>query len=515
MKKLLLLVVVIGLFTACNELSIEEPASVDLKSGKALGQQSVTFSFLQSVDIGETGAAEISAYDPLTKNLFVVNNTIDDDDNVIFNRIDVVNLSDPSIPEILTPMFIAGGKFNSVDVMDGMLAIAVENDIKTMNGQVVVFNTYDLNNPITEIEVGALPDMVTFTPDGKYILTANEGEPNSEYTEDPIGTVSIISVGDWTETRLDFASFESQKEDLMLQGFRIFGKDASFAQDIEPEYIAVAENSKKAWVSLQENNAIAEIDLLSKRIVKIMPLGFKDYSLEENAIDPSNEDGGVYFNTWPVFGMYQPDGIAVLAQGNTPFIFSANEGDSRDYDGFSEEKRIKKIDLDPTAFPDAAFLKEDENLGRLNITTTLGDTDNDGDYDELYSYGARSFSIWNGNTGKQIYDSKNFLDMTAYDEGCYDDGRSDDKGSEPESVLTARIGNKDILFVGMERVDAVAVYDVTNPVKPEYLQWLNVGDAPEGLEFVPAEESPNGQTLLIVSSEGDGVVTIFSIAEDI
>jgi hypothetical protein len=301
--------------------------------------------------------------------------------------------------------------------------------------------------------------------------------------------------------------------ELKSKGFRIFGKDASFTQDIEPEYITISENSKKAWVSLQENNAIAEIDIDSKAIVKILPLGFKDYSLAKNSIDPSNVDGGVNFSTWPVYGMYLPDGIAVMSNNNVPFVFTANEGDSRDYGGFSEEVRIgnNAVVLDAEIFPNANYLKENVNLGRLNITNTLGDIDGDGDFDRLYSYGARSFSIWNGHTGKQIFDSGDFLDKTAVLEGSYDDARSDDKGVEPEAVVLGRIGNKNLLFVGMERADAVAVYDATNPVKPKYLQWLKCGDAPEGILFIPAEQSPSGKSLLVVCSENDGQVTIFNI----
>jgi hypothetical protein len=241
-----------------------------------------------------------------------------------------------------------------------------------------------------------------------------------------------------------------------------------------------------------------------------MPLGFKDYNDPKNMIDPSNEDGGVIFGNWPVYGMYQPDGIAVLSHNNVPFIYSANEGDSRDYGGFSEEERIKDINLDPVAFPNADFLQKKTNLGRLNTTTTLGDDNNDGYYNKLYSYGARSFSIWNGNTGKQIYDSGDFLDKTAFSEGSYDDSRSDDKGTEPEGIVIGRVANKNLLFVGMERVDAVAVYDITNPVKPKYLQWLDVGDAPEGILFISAEDSPTGNSLLVVSSEGDGFISVFS-----
>lgn len=515
MKRIVLPLLALGFLAACNQEKFEPS---ETQSAYEKGAKFISFSKISNLNIGGTGAAEISAFDPLTNRLFVVNNTVDDDDNVLLNQVDVVDFSNPAAPQKQTEINIGiyGGKVNSVAVKDGKLAAAIESDVKTDNGKIVVFDTETLNE-IAVIEAGALPDMVTFTPNGQFILSANEGEPNGENTIDPLGTVSIIDVfNNFSVVTLDFSGFATQEEELKAKGFRIFGEYAdgskvSFERDIEPEYIAVAANSKKAWVSLQENNAIAVIDLDAKSISEIFPLGFKDYRLTENAIDPSNEDDKVEFGNWPVYGMYQPDAIAVLPNNNVPFVFTANEGDSRDYNGFSEEERIKDIELDPTVFPDFETLQKKKNLGRLNITTTLGDVDGDGDYDELYSYGGRSFSIWNGNTGKQVYDSGDFLDKTAYANGDYDDNRSDDKGSEPEGVVMGRIKNRTVLFVGLERVDAVALYDVTNPVKPQFLQWFQTGDAPEGLLFIGADESPNGQDLLVVSSEGDGYLTIYGL----
>ncbi len=512
MKKNQLVAIGLVLLLACNEKGpiLSDGENAELKSAKINpnSQESSTFTLSGSIDIGDIGAAEISAFDPATKKLFVVNNSSGN------NRIEIVDLIDPSSPVVIGNINTAiyGGLVNSVSVNNGKLAAAVEALTKTDNGKVLVFNTSDYA-VIASVEVGALPDMVTFSPDGRYILSANEGEPSADYLTDPNGTVSIISIEEgYVANTLDFSGFASQEGQLKSQGLRIFGPGATFANNIEPEYIAVSENSKTAWVTLQENNAIAEIDINSKQIVKILPLGFKNYNNSENSIDLSDKPSNtVNFGTWPVYGMYQPDGIAVLSNNNVPFVFTANEGDAREYSGFSEIKRINNaaVVLDPAAFPNAATLKLEANLGRLNITTTLGDKDGDGDFDELYSFGARSFSIWNGLTGKQIFDSGNELDQTAVNEENYDDGRSDDKGTEPEGVVIGRVGNKNLLFVGMERADGVAVYDVTNPVKPKYLQWLDCGDAPEGLQFIQAEESPIGKSLLIISSENDGVVTIF------
>jgi hypothetical protein len=187
-----------------------------------------------------------------------------------------------------------------------------------------------------------------------------------------------------------------------------------------------------------------------------------------------------------------------------------NEGDVREWDAYKENVRIKDLQLDPTAFPNAAALKAEAALGRLTVTKTLGDLNGDGLYESLYSFGARSFSVWNGSTGALLFDSKNELDIKAKENGIYDDGRSDDKSVEPEGIALGTVGGKTIVFVGLERVDAVALYDATNPTAPVFLKLLKCGDAPEGVLFVDAKNSPNKKSLLIVSSEDDGVVKIYA-----
>jgi hypothetical protein len=206
--------------------------------------------------------------------------------------------------------------------------------------------------------------------------------------------------------------------------------------------------------------------------------------------------------------MYMPDAIAFTRYEGTPYLFTANEGDSREYTGFTEMKRVGAVVLDPVAFSDAT-LKTDAKLGRLNVTTTLGDKDGDGDFDELYSLGARSFSVWNANTGTQVWDSKTELDIKARDLGLYDDTRSDDKSVEPEAIALGTVGNKKIAVVGMERADAFAIYDVTNPTQPKFIKMYKTGDAPEGILFIPASKSPIGQSLIVVSSENDGLVKVY------
>jgi hypothetical protein len=465
-----------------------------------------TFKEIGSIGIGGVGAAEISAYDPLTQRLFVVNNSVT-------SKIDVIDIKNPAVPVLISSISLAAyaGAVNSLDVSNGKLAAAIEALNKQDNGKVVVFNTENYSE-VKVITVGALPDMITYSDDGNYILTANEGEPSSDYTNDPAGTVSIIEVNNnYAATTIDFGAFVSQEATLKAAGLRVFGIGNNFVKDMEPEYITISGDSKTAWVTLQENNAIAKINIVSKTVTNIFPLGFKNYNTDENAIDVSDLDGAVgTFAKWPVKGVYMPDAISLLEHNGIPYLFTANEGDAREYAALAEAKRVKSLSLDLTAFPNAATLKLDAQMGRLNVTNTMGDIDSDGDFDVLYSFGTRSFSIWNGNTGAQVFDSKNELDKKALTLAVYDDTRSDDKSVEPEGIYIGKVGNKTVAFVGMERVDAVAMYDITNPLAPVFLQMVKCGDAPEGILFIPAKDSPTKKSLLIVSSENDGFVKIFT-----
>jgi hypothetical protein len=472
------------------------------------------FSQLSTIDLGDEGAAEIAAYDRRQHKLFVVNNSVSP-------KVDVVDLSDPANPQLLTSLDMSsyGGSVNSVAVSHGKLAVAVEAVVKQNNGTVVVLDTnnYQL---ITSLTVGALPDMVTFTKNGKQILVANEGEPNDAYTVDPEGTINIIehTGTGWSNTSLNFNAFNGQAAALIAQGLRVYGPGANLSQDLEPEYIAVSNNNQHAWVTLQENNAMAKIDLINKTIESILPFGYKDHSLSGNELDASNKDGVINIQNWPILGTYQPDAIAFFSHKGQPYLLTANEGDSRDYGGYSEETRVGDLILDPTVFPDAANLQLDENLGRLKTTTAQGDTDNDGDHDVIYSYGARSFSIWSGGTANLVYDSgsdianqtKTVPALFNNDEGEFDD-RSDDKGAEPEGVVVGKMRGKNYAFIGLERTGGVLVYDITKINTPKFIQWVNsTADMnPEGLLFVRKAHSPNHKNLLIVANEVTGTVTIY------
>jgi hypothetical protein len=483
------------------------------------------------------GAAEIVVHDPRTQRLFAVNASA--------ASVDVLDINDPSNPQLIGTIDATelGAGANSVAVHEGIVAVAIEAEDKQAPGVVAFYDAVGLNL-ISRVPVGALPDMVTFTPNGRYLLVANEGEPNDDYTIDPEGSVSIIDlkhgVAHAKVRTADFSRFNKRADKLNARGIRIFGPSASVAQDLEPEYITVSEDSRRAWVSLQEANALALVNIPRAKVVKLLSLGTKDHSKRANALDVSNRDGMINITNWPIKGMYQPDAISSYKFRGRTFIVTANEGDSRDYDGFSEEGRAEDLDLDPKVFPDAATLQKNENLGRLKITTINGDTDGDGDYDEIYSYGARSFSIRNAQ-GKLIYDSADdFERITAElipdyfnsnnDNNDTFDNRSDDKGPEPEGITVGKIEDRTFAFIGLERVGGIMVYDITHPRKVEFIQYINnrdftvpvemedgstnplAGDmGPEGITFIAEDDSPTNAPLLVVGNEVSGTTTIYSV----
>ena len=289
---------------------------------------------------------------------------------------------------------------------------------------------------------------------------------------------------------------------------------------------------------------------------KVFALGFKDHSRAVNRLDASDDDGEIRMRRWPVLGMYQPDAIAQFRSGGVSYLITVNEGDARDYDGFAEEERVADLTLDPTAFPNAAALQRDTNLGRLTVTTALGDSDDDGDFDQLYVPGGRSFSIWNARTGALVFDSGAQIEALLanllpgefnanHEENDSFDNRSDNKGPEPEGVTLGQVNGTLYAFVGLERIGGIVVVDLTDPTSPEIVDYLNnrqfrdgagnpiptcaqfdppdsediedcvlpnsaAGDlGPEGLKFVPANRAPGGNPLLIVGNEVSGTTTVY------
>ncbi len=511
---------------------------------------SLTLEKIGGFDGGALGAAEITAYDAPSKRLFVVNGAN--------GTVDVLDLSTPSTPRRVGSINVAalGAGVNGVAVRDGLVALAIEASPKTNPGVVGLYSATTLQL-LQSVPVGALPDMVTFTPDGRSVLVANEGEPNSygrPDSVDPEGSVSVITLNRGgsaaaptvaaTVATADFRSFNGQEAALRAQGVRIFGPGASAAQDFEPEYITVAADGRTAYVTLQENNAIAVVDIASARITAVRPLGVKDHNLPGFGLDASDEDGGTNTNSGtplikigpqPVKGLYLPDAIASYSVGGTTYLVTANEGDARaDWPGFNEETRVRahcSNGLDPAVFgTNAANLLFDSNLGRLRITSAPNGGSSGknaaGQCNELFSFGARSFSIWTTDATR-VYDSGDEFEQrtrslpnvnfNASHDNNELDGRSASKGPEPEGVVLGRFGSKTYAFIGLERVSGVMVYDITRPTAPSFVSYLNTrngvtGDrGAEGLELIPAAQSPNGKPLLIVGNEVSGTTAVLQI----
>ena len=529
----------------------------------------LTVTMLARYESGQYGvsAAEILDYHPPSNSIFVVNAESGQVDildasiigsaqaakdpltlNNLTKRATLNLASDLQLPRL--------GSVNSVAIFDNLLAVAIERGDGKGNpvqGRGFI-GFYTLDNAgkatyLQAVEVGYLPDNVVFTHDGNQVVVANEGEPNDAYTVDPEGYVSIININnnvpEQQATNINFNDFniQSARHHELPKGVKINGPKSTVSQDFEPEYIAISHDSSQAFVSLQENNAIAVINLKLQRVERIIDLGSKDYGLAKNAFDASDKDGKVNIQTYPgVYGLYQPDTIASYSIDGADFIVTANEGDARDYAGFSEETRAGKLTLDKN-HPQFDAIQDKTQLGRLKVTTSIGDTDNDGDIDKIYSYGSRSFSIWDAQ-GKQVFDSGNdFERITAdrlginfnnHNSKNKGDNRSDDKGPEPEALALGGIDGRQYAFIGLERTSGFMIYDITEPQHAYFVDYIVnrdfaptfevedgvvtkgdpsvVGDlGPEGMKFIAADKSPNGKPLLLVANEVSGTTVAYQL----
>ncbi len=514
------------------------PMSVEASDSKSVTLKQIGRYSAGASTIPDEPRAEIAAFDPASKRLFSI--------NLNLRQLDVLDLSGPDSPVLVQTVPLAG-KSNSVAVHRGIVAVALEGAQKTDSGSVKFFNVS--GTFLNQLTVGALPDMLVFSPNGKWLLVANEGEPNS-YNQadsvDPDGSVSVIDMrGDVTAlTQLDVrtATFSSSIPQENSSSIRIFGPNAPISKDLEPEYITVSHDSKTAWVTLQENNAIAMLDIPSATFTKISGLGFKDHLLTGNKLDASDRDtpgssnvGIINIRNWPVFGMYQPDSIASYRVKGKTYLVMANEGDAREYTGFAEEARVGALTLDTATFAAQGFpdvttgadgLRNNDNLGRLTVTNTLGNTDGDAEFEKLYVFGARSFSIRKAD-GELVSDSgddleqrtKELVPTTFNSNGTVDtfDTRSDNKGPEPEGLAIGKVSGQTYAFIGLERTGGIMVYDISKPEAPQFVTYANTTPtdlSPEGLIFIKRKDSPNGKPLLVVSHEVSNTVTIFEIEKD-
>jgi len=412
---------------------------------------------------------------------------------------------------------------NSVSVFNSLIAVAITRT--TLNGETRVLDRgvvalFDMSGQLLNtIEVGYGPDMVTFSPDGSRIFVANEGEPSADGNSNP-GSVSVIDLNQGvmlaTHHEINFTAFDGQEEALRAQGVRIF-PNQSASEDFEPEYIAFSPDGKTAYVTLQEANTVATIDITTLTVSALLPMGTVDHSSLGNGIDASDKDNAINIANWPVQGLRMPDSIASYAVDGKTYFVVANEGDDR-----GENVRVKDITLDPDVFPDATTLQESTNLGRLNVSSIDGDTDGDGDYDVLYSYGGRSFSIFDAE-GRLIFDSGDDFEQIIASlrpdffnvDGNEPDGRSDNKGPEPEALAIGQLGDQTYAFIGLERDSGIMVYDITDPATSTFVSYIdstaNGDQAPEVIKFIDGSNSLSGKPQLAIAYEGSGTTTLIDI----
>ena len=519
----------------------------------------------------DKSAAEIPTYCQKTKQVFVV--------NAESGRVDVLGLGDDGSLTKVGSINAAGdlgnglSAVNSVSVYGGTLAVAVEADVITENGRVAFYDTESLQLK-GSVEAGALPDMVTFTPDGQWVLVANEGEPNEEYTIDPEGTVTVIDVRNGfnqpntrTVTFRDWNSdgkHAKQIPELKKRGLRIFGQvsqsgdlkqktPATFAQDAEPEWIAVDHESHFAYVCLQEVNAVAEIDIAKATVSRILPLGYKNFGESGNGIDASDKDDRIDIRSRAgLSGILQPDTIRIYQQNGKRLLVTANEGDSRvrptsdDAVSGVEEGAVFEDEAGLEEWPTAGTQFEtqtaDTELGRLKLVRDLVDDhlDEKGRPTRLFAFGSRSFSILDLTTGNIVFDSgDDFEQITAErypeyfnvsNDSLKKEKRSRSKGPEPEGLVLGTVDQKTYAFIGLERIGGIMVYDITQPESSKHVGYFNnrrfdvpatldngtanpeAGDSGiEGLIFVPAKKSPTSTNLIVVGNETSGTTTVWEV----
>jgi hypothetical protein len=546
-------------------------------------------------------AAEIVQFHKKSNSAFAINSASNQLEVISLTNLSTTEVGNPIADESLSsnaftfPLSVAVknstgdekkmllGAVNSIAIKGDLLAIAIEGEVKQAHGAILFYSLNEIGEGtfIKAVEAGALPDMVTFTPDGKKVLVANEGEPNADYSNDPEGSISVISVVDLMPTDVamtinlgsdivfsdDTLSPEDYDTDakrlaiLSEAGVKFAGPIGNtVAKDLEPEYIATSSNSEVAYVSLQENNAIGIINLKDLTI-EVKSLGYKDWGKYQ--LDFTNKDEVPEFKSIQgLYGMYQPDTLASYTWNGSTFIVSANEGDARDYDGYSEEVRVKDI-IDPDELNQTLSTELQSQydqsggknyLGRLKVTTALGDKDQDGEFEKLFSYGARSFSIWDKNVNL-VFDSGDDFgkissailgnDFNAAHTKNKGDNRSDDKGGEPEAIDVGEIEGRTYAFISQERAGDLFVYDITNPFNTAFVTHYNnrdftvdyemdddladpcdsnegmdctqvnmAGDlGPESIKFIAATDSPTNNPLLIIGNEVSGTVTVYQVTE--
>lgn len=353
------------------------------------------------------------------------------------------------------------------------------------------------------------------------------GNDNENAGNVNVPTVTVIDLTNQNVSHLDFTVFDSEaKRAELVQNGVILKKGTAPSVDLEPEYIAA--NDKTAYVTLQEANAIAIVDLQTLSIENICSAGYEDY--EKYPIDIDKKDAAYRPVSYPSLrGIRMPDGISLFESNGKTYIVTANEGDSREWNEYLNEAECNfgKGQTSPSGKITA------ENSGLTGKVVFFDQNDYEGlnsEYD--YLFGGRSFTVYcvDGSGMKEVYTSGNELEAktAAYfpqyfncsNDSAEIDDRSGKKGVEAESVTIGTVGEKTYAFIGLERIGGVMAYDITNPDKILFANYINSRDfskdiagdvSPEGLCMISASESADGNAYLLASCEVSGTVAAYKL----
>ena len=546
---------------------------------------------LQSVNPG--GAEKVDWYAP-TKTAFVITGEYTDDKG---GQVVAVDYSKGFDQGVAIDEYYFEGDVSDVRVSSkGLIAASVfDRDTREGTVQFLDFSKEGSFESLGSVKVGFQPDQLAFTKNGKKLVTADEGEPlmfygSDESAQNPKGSISIIDVAnDPSKSKVNTLYFTKSNKYYEDNGVRLYGPEKGgnnkFAEfDIEPEYVGITGNNK-ALVALQENNALAEVNLKKGKITGVFGLGYKDWS--GIPIDTTDKDDG--YNPTVKEGLTSarmPDGIDTFKTkfgGKKQILFiSPNEGDGRvrpdevnfeaPADGVyswgpnSTGAEIESF-TDPLTLSDEIYIYDQAGVGSSGdfeaeeedeffITQKYGvgaddefwsdevrskDLEDFGDvskYDSqiigegrlktladqndlvtgnLVGFGGRGFSIHNSK-GDVIYDSGNLTEEIAAELGYYPDGRSDDKGTEPETVEYFSFGKKKdkrhYIAVALERCFNNGDDDELGTIVPIFevvdLDAANNDDRVKHVATLQSPESLSPEGLLFVhdtNSSGHMFVT--------
>jgi hypothetical protein len=495
-----------------------------------------------------TSAGEIVAFDKNTNKLFVSSSGTS-----VF-QVNMFDFSNPSSPSGIGAIDFST-TFGLASDMSSLSSVAINSSKgfgvaslipkanTTAYGKVGFFNLSS-GTSLGTIDVGYHPDSVSFSPDGSKLIVVNEGEFNASSATNAPGSISVIDVSSINSGNLanlvsltpvtrDFSS-GNLASGVSLSGIRnsnvaAVGTSGTFISSvpdftqaanqnynaIEPEYASVI--GDKVYVSLQDNNAIGEYDLTQNQWTKVTNLGTITQTID------ATDTGSTISITQTVKGLPMPDTVATYSKNGKTYVVTANEGDARVDDrdvsrfGTTSGNSTMNPILDSNYPTSNTGVRANAQLGRLNVSLIDGDTDGNGKIDEIRMLGTRSFTIWEVTDSglQQVYDSGSYFETYIRDNDPtgWVDSRSDDKGPEPEGLTLGEIDGKTFAFIGMERNNGIFMFDITDPNAPSFFGYTRTSDGsntplrPEGMSFISAADSPNGQNLLIVGYEGDGTAS--------